>query len=443
MKKIVSMLIFFMMFITITTVGLSSPILQDNLKTPHKPYFVDNENDLKFKVDVEDIFDPSQQKASKFNFDIVDLIEQVDESILLKYLENLTSFGPRVTATPACDQAGQWIYSQLNNLGISVRYQNWTDGSLYGSNIEGTIYGTENEDLVYIICAHYDSVPGSPGADDDGSGTALVLAAAEIMSQYSFDYTIRFVAFSGEEQGLVGSYYYVEEAYSNGDQIVATLNADMIGFAISTTDGNRIKVFDDDNSQWITDYTTSVSQIYDEYIGLQVIDSGYTYGSDHYYFWEFGYNAVFYHEYNFNDYYHSPQDTIDHMNLTYYKKCSRLVIATLAELSIHEGAELEIGEIKGGLLKIEAEILNNGTIDATEVNWTIDISGKFVDPFTSDAAGIIDILSSGRSEIVKATPVLGFGQITVSVSANAPFSNVANKEVKGFVFFIFVIITNY
>ena len=49
------------------------------------------------------------------------------------------------------------------------------------------------------------------------------------MSQYTFNHTIRFVAFSGEEQGLIGSRHYAEDAYNNNESIVAVLNADMIG----------------------------------------------------------------------------------------------------------------------------------------------------------------------------------------------------------------------
>ena len=50
------------------------------------------------------------------------------------------------------------------------------------------------------------------------------------MRKYEFGHTVRFVAFSGEEQGLIGSRHYAEDAYNNNESIVAVLNADMIGF---------------------------------------------------------------------------------------------------------------------------------------------------------------------------------------------------------------------
>jgi aminopeptidase YwaD len=265
---------------------------------------------------------------------IVTLIQQLDEDLILDYLEDITAFGPRVTGTTACEQAGEYIYNEFVNLGLEVRYHPWGNNGLSGKNIEATIYGIDDSsDEIYIVCAHYDSVPGSPGADDDGSGVAAVMASAKLMSSYMTNYTVRFVTFSGEEQGLHGSYHYVQEAVQNNDNIVAVLNVDMIGYAETTQDANYVKIFEDEESEWLTDFTTDVSQQYNDLIGIQVIPSGYSWGSDHYYFWQAGYNAIFYHEYNFNNYYHSSGDTIEHMDLTYAAKNSKLIFATLAELS--------------------------------------------------------------------------------------------------------------
>jgi len=273
--------------------------------------------------------------STKFQNDLItDIILQLNQSLYLKYLEDIVEFGPRRTGTPACEQAGKYIYNEFKAMGIEARYHNWSYGGESGSNIEGTLKGiNETSDEIYIICAHYDSVTGSPGADDDGSGTAAVLIAADLLSRNSVNHTVRFVAFSGEEQGLLGSYEYAKEASQNGDNIIGVLNGDMIGFAISSYDGSNIKIYENTASHWLTVFTEDISELYDEYIGLDIIPSGSSSGSDHYSFWQHGYDAIFYHEYNFNDYYHSPQDTIENMNISYATKCSRLMIATLAELA--------------------------------------------------------------------------------------------------------------
>lgn len=283
---------------------------------------------------LERISDPPELGEVSRNDIVIDIIEQVDEQLLLGYLEGLVAFGPRETETPACEQAGDWIYDQFQSMGLDVRYHSWNNSGYTGENIEATLPGTDPaSDEIYIICGHHDSVAGSPGADDDGSGTVATIAAAYILSQYSFDHTIRFVTFSGEEQGLLGSERYVQDAYGNGDDIVATLNVDMIGFAEDEFEGSKVKVYHNDYSYWLVDYTDDIATQYEDLIDLDVLPSGWSWGSDHYYFWEYDYDALFYHEYEFNHYYHSPQDTIEHMNLTYDMKCTRLILATLATLS--------------------------------------------------------------------------------------------------------------
>jgi len=278
---------------------------------------------------------PHHQKLLQTsNEEIIDMIQELDGGMILEYLENLTAFGPRETGTIECQDAGEYIYNEFESMGLDVRYHNWSYSGYEDRNIEATIHGTDpTSDEIYIICGHYDSVLGSPGADDDGSGTAAVMTAAYIMSQYTFNHTIRFVAFSGEEQGLLGSHEYVAEAYANGDNIIATLNADMLGYAETEYEGNNVKIYEEESSEWVTDFMDDVGSQYYGYIKLDVIPSGWSWGSDHYYFWEYGYSAIFIHEYHFSPYWHTPEDTIENMNNSYLTKTSRLLLATLAELA--------------------------------------------------------------------------------------------------------------
>jgi len=337
-KKIIGFLI--CLLLTTTFLPVSSQTIS-HLNQPNSPISQPIPGDLKRPLSDFVTIDTSQKKLAPprvfpQNIDdtIITMIESIDESLILGYLENLTDFRPRVTGTTACEEAGDYIYDEFQDMGLEVRYHEWSYSGYSDRNIEATLEGTnETSDEIYIICAHYDSVPTSPGADDDGSGTVAVMAAAYIMSQYTFNHTIRFVAFSGEEQGLLGSHEYARDAYSNGDNIVGVLNADMIGFAITTEDGENIKVYYNDASVWLLEFTDDISEEYYDYINLNIIPSGFSWGSDHYSFWENEYDAIFYHEYEFNHYYHSSQDIIENMNLTYDVKCSKLILATLAELA--------------------------------------------------------------------------------------------------------------
>ena len=275
---------------------------------------------------------PPEKIAATMDDIVISMLEQVDETIYLGYLEDLISFGPRVTGSDACEAAAEYLYHQFDNMGLSVRYHFWSNGK----NVEATINGTdESNDEIYIICAHYDTVTSSPGADDDGSGSVAVLMAAFVMSQYQykFNHTVKFVAFSGEEQGLLGSQAYAAEAAEEGWNIIGVLNADMISYAETTSDGNKLIVFQNDASEWLYNYTHDISIEYADYIHLTLYDGGFTWGSDHHSFWVEGYDALFYYEYRTTPYYHTSQDTIEHINATYAMKNIRLILATLAELS--------------------------------------------------------------------------------------------------------------
>lgn len=304
------------------------------IKEPPKPGHMRGD-EYELQAEYQDIININSPEIDSVTYDggVANLIETLDEDLYLSYLEGLVEYGPRVTGTEECDDAGEYILNEFLKMGLDARKHEYI-GSLSGFNVEATIQGTdESSDEIYIICAHYDTVSESPGADDDGSGVAAVLSAAKIMSSHSFEHDIRFVAFSGEEQGLVGSYYYVDEAVKNNDSIVATLNADMISYTEYEDDGKYVVIYEDEESKWLSDYTVNISDEYYSYIGLEVLPGYYSSRSDHYRFWEVGYNAIFYGEYGGNSYYHSPEDIIENMNMTYAVKISRLMLATLADLT--------------------------------------------------------------------------------------------------------------
>lgn len=285
-------------------------------------------------VDEPIVRDHPEKTSATMDDIVINMIEQVDESIFLSYEENLTANGPRPTGSASCITAAEYMYDQFQSMGLAVRYHHWNNGGYSSDNVEATLNGTdEMSDEIYLICAHYDTVSAGPGADDDTSGTAAVLIAALIMSQYQFNHTIKFVAFSGEEQGMLGSEVYAQEADAQGWNIVGVLNCDMISYAVSSSDGSNLIVFEDTASEWLYAYTVDINTEYSEYIQLTLHPGGDTWGSDHWYFWQHGYSALFYFEYTETPYYHSSQDTIQNINATYAVKNMRLIFATLAELA--------------------------------------------------------------------------------------------------------------
>jgi len=268
-----------------------------------------------------------------------DIMGQVTEAMMTEYIQTLQDIGPRVTGTQGTQQAAQYIFSEFQSYGLTVREDSWDYQDYEDVNIEATLPGVNRDsDKIFVICAHYDTVQNSPGADDDGSGTAAVMAAAKVLSQYQFEHTLKFVTFSGEEEGLLGSHEYARVANETGQNIVGALNADMIGYTETVEGRGLVEVQETSSSMWITNISINISQDNPD-LDLQV-DRGSAHPySDHYSFIRYDFNASFFAEYEFNDYYHSSEDTLEHMDMDYCVRVTRLVVGTLVEL-----AEQAIGD---------------------------------------------------------------------------------------------------
>jgi len=124
------------------------------------------------------------------------------------------------------------------------------------TNIVTTLKGSQPESAqrIYVVSGHYDSMCNSPtdakcdapGANDDASGTAAVLEMARVMAKYKFDATIIFMTVPGEEQGLLGSTYFAEQAKKNNLDIEAMFTNDIIGSSLGGNgvhDPRSVRVF--------------------------------------------------------------------------------------------------------------------------------------------------------------------------------------------------------
>jgi len=103
-------------------------------------------------------------------------------------------------------------------------------------------------------------------------------------------------------------------------------------------------------------------------------------------------------------------------------------------------ANLEIGEITGGIFKIDAEIKNSGETTLENVEWEINLVGGIIDSFTPNVNGVITLLESGDIEIVTTKPVFGLCKIEITVTASTDDVEVT-KTVDGVVFLFYVFIS--
>ena len=117
-----------------------------------------------------------ETESSRIDAEIVDMLEEVNESILYHYLENLVEIGPRFTGSENCKKAAEYINDEFKNMGLDSFIQSWTYLRRKCQNVVATLNGSDSEsDAVIILSAHYDTVKNTPGANDDGSGVAAIL----------------------------------------------------------------------------------------------------------------------------------------------------------------------------------------------------------------------------------------------------------------------------
>lgn len=275
---------------------------------------------------------------------IATIIDMVNESLLRGYLEDLVACGPRMTGTYGGEKAAAYLYHQLELLNLETRYHDWASfGNKWNprffksQNVEGVLTGTDDtsEDIL-IFNAHYDTVKVSPGANDDGSGVAAVLVAAYILSQFEFNRTIKFVAFSGEEIGLLGSRAYAKDLYDGNEDILVDLNADMIGYAETTEGGNRFRMYGTQDVSWIMNDIEQINENYAIDFNLTrgtILPGGHGSG-DYASFVPYGYETITFFQGETNlDYFHTPEDSIEHVNFSYLVNTTKLIVGTLAYLA--------------------------------------------------------------------------------------------------------------
>jgi hypothetical protein len=225
----------------------------------------------------------------------------------------------------------------LNGYGLVTYDQNF---SSTGRNVYGVQLGSLYPNKKYIICAHYDDMPSgttAPGADDNASGTAAVIEAARIFTQYDSKYTIIYALWDEEEQGLIGSAYYALQAFNSGDSIMGVINLDMISWDSNSDSKAEIHTRPIANSISLKDNMLQINTLYNIGLTLSTINPGATW-SDHASFWNRNFGAICLIELDgdFNAYYHTVNDKIEYFNMPYYLKMSKAAfgtVATLAELT--------------------------------------------------------------------------------------------------------------
>jgi len=273
----------------------------------------------------------------------------VNQPDLERYLRVLTeTIGERHLGVPEkLEQAAVWIESTLRggNIGYTVERHVYTVGGREVRNLVAELPGGKRRDEIVVIGAHYDTVPGTPGANDNGTGVAALLSLARAFAGDGQERTIRFVAFVNEEPphfhtDTMGSLVYAKRCRSRDENIVAMLALETIGCFSDEegsqqippglpggfpTTGNFLVFVANEPSRFFADRAEAAFR---SGSGLPAVAGAFPEEvpgvgwSDHWSFWQAGYPAVMVTDTAPFRYphYHEPTDTIDKLDLERYTR---------------------------------------------------------------------------------------------------------------------------
>lgn len=328
-------------------------------------------------------------------------LQQVSAERIRANIEQLVSFGTRSTIS-AQDQsaisaergvgaAREWIKSEFERYAkdcggcLEVKTDTFTEPAgeripqpTEITNVYAVLKGTDasNAKRIVLVTGHYDSrnsdifdtKGAAPGANDDGSGTAVSLECARVLSKLKFPATIIFLTVAGEEQGLNGSQHFAKMAKDQGWDIEAALNNDIVGgdksaeqdhsvvrvfsegvpTAATDQDIRRIRSLGGENdsaSRELARYVDDVGHAYNAGVKPVLVFrlDRYLRGGDHYSFNQQGFAAVRFTEFR-EDFHHQHQnvrkengteygDLAKFVDFDYVAHVARLNAATLASLA--------------------------------------------------------------------------------------------------------------
>jgi hypothetical protein len=354
--------------------------------------------------------------AVEWNETVAALVESVSETSYIATIQKLEDLGTRHSSQPQYMQACSIIVADLESWGYQPSLQSfqfsWWSDSLESWNVIAEKEGTVNPDSVYIICSHLDSTAGgyvdAPGADDNASGTAAVMEAARVMADTDFENTVRFICFGAEEQGLVGSFYYVYQALEAGEHLCGTVNMDMLLYAPPGEDTLRIRT--NPQSLELAVLYRDCSALYVPDISTRIVMYRV---SDYYAFWYYGYEAVGLIEEILSPYYHTSSDLLANY-MEYFPfgtNAARASVATFATLAVPAGTSSpETEEAAPG--PTELTVLRNPVRGVLELEFSLrytghvriqvlDISGRLV------SVPVSDWYASGSHIISAESPAAG------------------------------------
>ena len=207
---------------------------------------------------------------------VQEMIDHVDQARVLTDLRRLTGVEPictsngcttitsRYTGSPELQVAKDYVYETLVSLHYNVEVVNWSSSGLSDQDILAHKQGIRypNEEIYFI--AHMDGYPhNGPAADDDGTGTVALLEMARIMATMHPSRSVTFFFSTGEEEGVLGAHYFVNNYHDRLANIKYLVSVEMLGY--DSNDDFKMQL-------WSADQNTVFQQMLSDIISAYPIN---------------------------------------------------------------------------------------------------------------------------------------------------------------------------
>jgi aminopeptidase YwaD len=266
----------------------------------------------------------------------------IDEADLRRHVGALAST-PRVPGTPQHVRAREYILSQLVSSGLKVNLQDNSDDD--SVNVIGECGDSKGH--LFVVGAHYDSVPESPGADDNASGVAALIELAGVFGRGAGQGTrFQFVAFDREEDGLLGSRAYVRKLpRSMTTNFLGMLSLEMLGYTadeqavppgvvLDREKGDFLAVVANGRSAPLLRGFRSMRQAELVTVDRGTVAANLARLSDHGSFWDAGLPALLLTDTAMlrNPHYHQRSDTPESLDYAFLKKSAEMTQTAITRL---------------------------------------------------------------------------------------------------------------
>lgn len=276
--------------------------------------------------------------AQTFNPLYGDIVDDVSASNILSDLTTFEGFGIKELGSTQLTNTQNWLVERYENLGYTnIEQQPFSYSGNTAYNVIVTKTGSLYPNTYVIIDAHYDTING-PGTNDNGSGTVLLLEMARLLANVETEYSIKFIHFSGEELGLIGSNYYVDNTVNPENlDIKLVFNIDQVGG--TNGESNTTIVCEEDrsnpsgNNAASTLATQTLANCIELYSSLDT-EISYAYASDYVPFENNGEIITGLYEKNETPYSHTANDLLINMDPSYLYEVTKGSLGAALEFAI-------------------------------------------------------------------------------------------------------------